>query len=230
MHLERIELQPGTVTEMSIPEGFRMAGWVYILSNEYMPGIYKIGMTTTSPDIRAKELSSATGVPTPFNIEATFHCDDPAISERAVHDDLSNYRINESREFFKDDLDELVGICEQHTQANTKSSVQSLACEYDVISFESLNSLNLPALYEAIGIEVFGDNLAIAERLIRIGAGYVKSNLMNKGCALVLSENKAFCVEGEEHRFIREAEEHQEAYYQQLEAAGIYGPNKPVDI
>lgn len=47
MHLNASIKQPGIINEMSIPDGFRMNGWVYILSNDYMPGIYKIGMTTT---------------------------------------------------------------------------------------------------------------------------------------------------------------------------------------
>ena len=77
MHLGEIEKQPDILQSMEIPADFRMAGWVYVLSNEFMPGIYKIGMTTTSPATRAKELSSATGVPAPFKIEAAYHCDDP---------------------------------------------------------------------------------------------------------------------------------------------------------
>lgn len=72
MHLNPFERQPGFLTEMDIPSDFRMAGWVYILSNEYMPGIYKIGMTTNSPEARAKELSSATGVPIHSKLKQLF--------------------------------------------------------------------------------------------------------------------------------------------------------------
>lgn len=49
MHLGAIEKQPDILQSMEIPADFRIAGWVYVLSNEFMPGIYKIGMTTTSP-------------------------------------------------------------------------------------------------------------------------------------------------------------------------------------
>ena len=48
-------------------------GWVYILSNELMPGIYKVGMTTIDPVVRAKEISRGTGVPGPFKVEKSFH-------------------------------------------------------------------------------------------------------------------------------------------------------------
>lgn len=46
-------------------------GFIYILSNKSMPGIYKVGITTNSVRQRATELSS-TGVPTEFSIEKIF--------------------------------------------------------------------------------------------------------------------------------------------------------------
>lgn len=51
---------------MKMPDGFTPCGWVYVLENESMPGVYKIGMTTSTPEKRAKDISSSTGVPTPF--------------------------------------------------------------------------------------------------------------------------------------------------------------------
>ena len=41
-------------------------GFVYILVNPAFPGYIKVGKTTKTPEERAKELSAATGVPTPF--------------------------------------------------------------------------------------------------------------------------------------------------------------------
>ena len=38
-------------------------GWVYILTNEAMPGLVKIGWTMQDPAIRAEELSDSTAVP-----------------------------------------------------------------------------------------------------------------------------------------------------------------------
>lgn len=227
MHLNSFERQPGILEEMAIPPDFRMAGWVYILSNEYMPGIFKVGMTTTSPETRAKELSSATGVPYPFKVEAAFHCEDPSKSEREIHEVLENERINESREFFKDDLEALKYECECLCEAKVNDNVEDLAMRYDVISFEKLSNLNLPDLFEDIGISVFGDRLAIAERLIRIGAEVVNENFNNRGLALVFDDNKAFAVMDAESSFrIREEEAFRDWEEKQI-AAGIYGPQLP---
>lgn len=77
-------------------------GYVYCMSNESMPGLLKIGMTTDEPEARAKELSSATGVPFPFRVEHCKKVANPRAKERAIHELLSalGYRVNERREFF----------------------------------------------------------------------------------------------------------------------------------
>ena len=230
MHLEPVERQPGVLQEMKIPEDFRLAGWVYVLRNDYMPGIYKVGMTTTSPETRAKELSSAKGVPVPFEIVAAFHCDDPSQSEKAAHAELADFRINESREFFKGDLDDITDVCEAHCEANVNRTVQDMANDYHIISFEHLNQLNVADLFEDIGLEVFGDKLAIAERLIRFGAERVFKTLTENYQSLVLHDDKAFAIENSDSQFHRLMEEEQAKYEAEKLAAGIYGPQLPVDF
>jgi hypothetical protein len=42
------------------------SGFIYVLINVSMDGLVKIGKTQRDPEKRAIELSSATGVPTPF--------------------------------------------------------------------------------------------------------------------------------------------------------------------
>lgn len=82
-------------------------GFIYVLSNESMPGIFKIGLTARDPETRMKELSSATGLPTPFKLELSWHCENLLVTEQAIHQDLEQYRVNKDREFFKCDLDEI---------------------------------------------------------------------------------------------------------------------------
>lgn len=223
MHLEPVERQPGILLEMEMPADFRMAGWVYIMSNEYMPGIYKIGMTTTSPETRAKELSSATGVPSPFKVEAAYHCQDPSYAEKELHDALSEYRINNSREFFKADIDELKECCDEFCDVKVGCSIEEMATVYDLISFESLSRLNISDLFDDIGLSVFGDKIAIAERLIRIGADTALKKEDGRRASVVFHENKMFFIEDLITRELRIEEE-------EKVAAGIYGPKKPFHL
>jgi hypothetical protein len=74
------------------------SGFVYILSNESMPGLVKVGFTTNDPRKRAKELQSS-GVPTPFKVELAMFCDNAYEVEQCAHENLSDYRVK-NREFF----------------------------------------------------------------------------------------------------------------------------------
>lgn len=75
-------------------------GYVYVLSNKTMPGLVKIGHTLKTPSERARELSHATGVPTPFVVEtAVYIRGNPELVERAVHAEFSKAR--KGKEFFK---------------------------------------------------------------------------------------------------------------------------------
>lgn len=85
------------------------AGYVYVLSNEAMPGIVKIGMTQRHPDQRLKEINSATGV-LPFKVEAVIKSINAKWTERAVHEELTGKRVNDRREFFRIDVEAAVAI------------------------------------------------------------------------------------------------------------------------
>ena len=77
------------------------AGYVYVLINPSLNGIVKIGKTQNNPDERAKELSSATGVPTPFFVAYSSYFKDSNAAETFVHTLLANKRLAENREFFQ---------------------------------------------------------------------------------------------------------------------------------
>jgi len=94
-----------------IPEDNRYsntAGFVYILSNPSMPGILKIGSTERTVKERVAELSATTGVPTPFRVEHYILTEDPKGLEQSLHEELSEFRVNGNREFFKVSVDELL--------------------------------------------------------------------------------------------------------------------------
>lgn len=75
-----------------------MKGYVYIISNQAMPGIFKIGFTLKDPELRAKELDS-TSVPFPFVVEYEILVDDPHALEQRVHKSLRAQR--EGKEWFR---------------------------------------------------------------------------------------------------------------------------------
>ena len=77
-----------------------MAGWVYILSNPAMPGLFKVGYTDRDPFSRAKEISQATGVPFDFIVEYQIYVSHPYELEQKTHKLLHNHRVNNNREFF----------------------------------------------------------------------------------------------------------------------------------
>jgi hypothetical protein len=81
--------------------------WVYVLSNALQPGIYKIGYTNKHPEERAKQISNATGVALPYDVEFAFHCYNGLMLEGEIHKKLNGYRVNNQREFFQLSLEEI---------------------------------------------------------------------------------------------------------------------------
>ena len=81
--------------------------WVYVLSNESQPGMYKIGYTSHKDvDKRVKQLSRSTSVATPFQLEWAFRCFNAERLEGEVHQALNGHRISKDREFFAISLNE----------------------------------------------------------------------------------------------------------------------------
>lgn len=192
-HLDDMSVHREVSKSMNLPIDFRVEGWVYVLSNEYMPGIYKVGMTTVSPENRAKELSSATGVPDKFKIEAAFYSDSPGNDESYIHECLAKYRINEAREFFRCELDDITDVCSETCLARVGATVEEIADSFDVICTEKLNELNLDELFDSLDIGVFGCKLAAAERLIRLAAHLCQKKIITSH-SLYFSDGSAYLV------------------------------------
>ena len=73
--------------------------WIYVLSNESMPGLLKIGYTNHSPEDKASMTSRSKGVPTPFKVGYSFKCNEGEFFEYEIHKELDSYRLNDDREF-----------------------------------------------------------------------------------------------------------------------------------
>jgi len=82
------------------------SGCIYILENDEMPGLYKVGWTERSPEERAKELSG-TGLPTPYKVAYSKSTNLTADIEKTIHKNLDYCRLRSNREFFKADFSEI---------------------------------------------------------------------------------------------------------------------------
>lgn len=119
-------------------------GIVYVLSNPWMPGLVKIGKTTsTRLKARMQNLYS-TGVPAPFKVE--FSCSlglgDYSDVEAALHNAFANQRVNKNREFFQIEPERVIPLLEifQKTHKNyheTTSQLQKQIEQYQAELEES---------------------------------------------------------------------------------------------
>ena len=84
-------------------------GHLYIMrSGTHSLDVYKIGKTTRQPELRAKELTATTGVPTQFEILAQWRVGDVDSVEKEIHHRLRKYRVNRRREFFRAPLPKII--------------------------------------------------------------------------------------------------------------------------
>jgi hypothetical protein len=90
-------------------------GYIYVLSNSSMPGLLKIGFTNRHVKERAQELSSSTGVPTPFEIEYYCLTRDVEEIEAKIHEQFSKNR-QPGKEFFSVSIEKVVQAIDSLTK------------------------------------------------------------------------------------------------------------------
>lgn len=89
-------------------------GWVYVISNEAMPGLLKVGFSTKDPHLRARELSH-TGSPRPYIVEYDALVRAPRETEQLIHKALRDQ--HDGKEWFRCTLEEAI------------AAIHSMACE-----------------------------------------------------------------------------------------------------
>ena len=102
-------------------------GYVYVLINTSFEGMVKVGKTTKDPEERAKELSNATGVPTPFILVYKQYFTDCSIAEKTIHTLLEEqgYRISNNREFFNVPVEYVIRLIQELTLKEENQSYQN---------------------------------------------------------------------------------------------------------
>jgi len=90
-------------------------GFLYALTNPAMPGHIKIGMTTRRPEDRMAELSSATGVPTRFELAYSRAFENAKLAETLIHQRLDErgLRVSQAREFFQLTVDMAIAAIDE---------------------------------------------------------------------------------------------------------------------
>ena len=131
-------------------------GIVYVLSNEAMPGLVKIGLTKRNElDARLNELYS-TGVPLPFTCEYAVRVKDCEAVEHALHTAFTKDRINPAREFFKTSVEyirpilELLKIEEITSAVNKDMNAKINKSEIDALN--TYKKRRPPLNFEEMGI------------------------------------------------------------------------------
>ncbi|MFC1529559.1 GIY-YIG nuclease family protein [Gemmatimonadota bacterium] len=89
------------------------AGFIYVLSNNSMPGLIKVGCTSRHPDHRAIELSSSSGVASPFIVDFSAEVSNAVAAESAAHEVLGDKRLSKDREFFRCSISDAIDAIAQ---------------------------------------------------------------------------------------------------------------------
>lgn len=101
-------------------------GFVYVLINPSFPEFVKIGKTTKSPEERAKEISSSTGVPTPFFVAYQIYVNNIDNTENYFHQLFADFRVNDGREFFSVPLHKVVDAMFKYNMPETHQNKTNL--------------------------------------------------------------------------------------------------------
>lgn len=124
-------------------------GHLYVLANSAMPGLVKIGKTIRSPAERAIELSSATGLPTPFIVVYEQLFGDCSAAESFVHTYLATkgFRVSDNREFFNAPVNDVVrAIALAPGSLDSDTLASTIEPEIDLIEphkFDELDDLQI---------------------------------------------------------------------------------------
>ena len=110
-------------------------GIVYVLSNPWMPGLVKIGKTTSSRLKARMQNLYGTGVPEQFKVE--FSCslglDEYSEVEQMLHNAFANQRVNKNREFFQIEPERVIPILDfvQKSHKNYRETTAQLQAQIE---------------------------------------------------------------------------------------------------
>ena len=101
--------------EIQIPRALTGAQYIYILENDTMPGLVKIGFTKNKPSERVKQINAATGVAADFKVKYQYPCFNAHDLEKEIHIYLEShgFRTNKKKEFFNVTVEQAISVIER---------------------------------------------------------------------------------------------------------------------
>ena len=134
---------------------------VYVLQNEAMPGLIKIGITHDEQVDKRLQTLYTTGVPRPFECIWAGEVDDCAEIESLIHNAFSDFRINPKREFFKLKPERVIPLLKKLASAEIMANKveKMFNGSVSVAEKEAVKQFHRPMLdFKEMGISV-GDEL-----------------------------------------------------------------------
>jgi len=214
------------------------SGYVYAMINPSLEGMVKVGKTKRDPQQRATELSSATGVPSPFVVAYEIFLRDCTKGEGFVHAYLSHkgYRIADNREFFNAPLNEIIdamlyaknmigAALDEYENQENDSNFDTYVSENDFSS----NHQQADSHYYGHDdkIQDYREALKLYEKAAKLGA--VEAALFKLGC--MYSEGEG-CSKNEELAldfFKKGASQGNDNCYAEMAKLFCYGQNKHIE-
>jgi hypothetical protein len=128
-------------------------GFVYCITNKYMPNLCKIGFVNTENKTsfdRAKELSQHTCCPFPFEVEFDIKVKNPHKYERRIHKKLNNLRINKRREFFQCNPDDIIKYFNRDNLIKSHDELEDFPENY----FNKYNNTDIMKLEQPVNLDI----------------------------------------------------------------------------
>ena len=112
---EKVTYYTNRSRNIIIPKGLTGAQYIYILENDTMPGLVKIGFTKNKPSERVKQINAATGVALDFDVKYQYPCFNAHDLEKEIHIYLESqgFRVNKKKEFFNITVDQAISVIER---------------------------------------------------------------------------------------------------------------------
>lgn len=129
-----------------------MAQIIYVLINQAMPDLVKIGRTEQDIESRIRQLDT-TGVPLPFECFAAYEVADANVAEKALHLAFGDHRIRSRREFFKISPDKPTAILKAFGIKNVTPGEDIVEDKADIKALELARSIKPRFKFSMVKIE-----------------------------------------------------------------------------